>query len=178
VADCNNASWGCFIDKPAITTLALPTASCSDTTERVYASYTTFTGTTGTGSNKFQSKVNLATSIDGGQSFSTQVVDGNYTQVQGTDVEVSQVATANDPAGTVFIFFRSFNTPNSIIMRRSTTTGSGWNKRLISSRSAILRTGAAGLRSTDHQPGHRGSGWLTFRANAFPAAAITPDGSC
>ena len=129
VSDCNNSSWGCFVDKPAIAVGPPPVAaaSCSDAAtdndlRDVHDVYGQPAGT------KFQSKVNLATSTDGGQTFSTQLVDGNYTHVQGTDIEVSQVATSYDPARTVFVFFRTFASPNSIIMRRSTTGGSGWAK--------------------------------------------------
>ena len=170
VADCNNASWGCFVDKPAITTW--PGA-----TDKVYVTFTTFSGTTGTGNTRFQSKVNLAVSTDGGRIFSTQQVDGNYTQVQGTDVEVSRVATASDPAGTIFVVFRSFATPNSIILRRSTTKGSGWDKPVD-----ILAAGdpARPALQTFDQPtidlATGGSDGLAFRSNGFPAAAITPNG--
>jgi len=180
VSDCNNASWGCFVDKPAITVgppLVAP-ASCGGVTETVYTTYTTFTGTTGTGSTKFQSKVNLAISTNGGQSFSSQLVDGNYTQVQGTDVEVSPVATTSDPAGTVFVFFRSFGSPNSIIMRRSAPKGSGWDKPVdvLALGDPSRPTLQAFDQPTIDLATAGGPNGLTFRSNAFPAAAMTPDG--
>ena len=178
MADCNNSSWGCFVDKPAIAAVPIASASCGDAaTDKIYATFTTFTGNS---VGKFQSKVNLATSTDGGKTFSTQLVDGNYTQVQGTDIEVSQVLTSYDPAGTVFVFYRTFASPNSIIMRRSTTGGSGWAKPVD-----ILAVGSAGTTlptslQTFDQPTTNlatgGPGGLTFRSNAFPAAAMTPDG--
>ncbi len=178
VSDCNNSSWGCFVDKPAIAAVPIPTASCGDAaTDKIYTTFTTFTGTTGTGSTKFQSKVNLAVSTDGGKTFSTQLVDGNYTSVQGTDIEVSRSDTSYDPAGTVFVVFRTFASPNSIILRRSTTSGSGWAKPID-----ILALGDPAhpfLQTYDQPTIDISSGdpnKLTFRSNAFPAAAMTPDG--
>jgi len=170
LADCNNSSWGCFVDKPAIATRLLATDACDGVTEYVYATYTTFTGTTGTGSTRFQSKVNLATSTDGGRTFTSQLVDGNYTQVQGTDVEVT-------PAGTVYVFFRSFNSPNSIVMRKSSAKGSGWEKPVD-----IVAAGDPSrptLQAFDQPTIDLATGGptsLAFRSNAFPAAAMTPDG--
>ena len=166
----SNAAYGHFLDKPHMALALTGASSCTAVTERVYVSYTTFTGNSKTG--KFQSKINLATSIDGGRTFTVAKVDDSYTQSQGTAVVVNPVT--ND----VYVFWRSFNVPDSMIMSKTTRTG--WSKPidlLASDPSRTLATFDQPSVTTQDPLGNAVKAELAFRSNAFPTAAITPDGS-
>ena len=163
----NNASFGHFLDKPHIAVAPTGAVSCGAVTEKVYVSYTTFTGN-GSGG-KFQSKINLATSVDGGGTFTVSKVDDSYTQSQGTAV------VANPATGDVHVFWRSFNAPNSVIM--SKTGRNGWTKPLDILGAEPLKTIATfDQPSVTTQDVAGNPGLLAFRTNGFPAAAVTPDG--
>jgi len=164
----NNGAYGHFLDKEHMAVASTGATSCSAVTETVYVSYTTFTGnSTGT---KFQSKINMATSTDGGNTFTVTKVDDSYTQNQGTAVVV------NPATNLPYVFWRTFNTPNSIIM--SKLTSKGWSKP-----KDLLAGDPLTTIATFDQPTVStltttiGADGLAFRSNGFPTAAMTPDGS-
>jgi CARDB len=163
----NNGTYGHFLDKPHIEVGSTGATSCSAVTETVYVSYTTFTGnSTGT---KFQSKINMATSTDGGNSFTVAKVDDSYLQNQGTAIVVNPVTNAP------YVFWRTFNTPNSIIM--SKLTSKGWSKPMDLLANDPLKTIATFDQPTVSTANTSDPTQLAFRSNGFPTAAITPDGS-
>ena len=88
-------------------------------TEHLAFVYTTFTGN-GSGG-KFQSRINFAKSVDGGKTFAISGIDKTYTQNQGTSVVVNPVTKE------VFVFWRSWNSPHTIVMRKQKTNGAWEN---------------------------------------------------
>ena len=169
-----NDTNGHFLDKADIGLRLTGATSCSQVTEEVFVTFTTFTGQ-GSASN-FQSKVNLSRSTDQGQTWSSLKVDDNYTDSQGTAV------VTNPVTGQVIVFFRSFNSPNTMVMRRSTTSGNfGFSKPVDLLANDPLKTLATfdqrSVSTQDLPIGPTIRNELAFRTNAFPAAAFTPDGS-
>ncbi len=165
-----NANFGHFVDKPHAAVLMNGATNCSDVTEEVYVTYTTFVGN-GSGS-KFQSKINFARSVDLGRSFTVAKVDDNYTQSSGTAMVVKQQTKE------IFVFWRSFNSPDSIILRKSTDGGTKWTKPsdLLAGEAAMAKFDQPNV-STQDSPVVSVKNEIAFRSNAFPAAAIAPDGN-
>jgi hypothetical protein len=165
-----NDTNGHFLDKPSAALIPTGATSCSAVTEHLVFVYTTFTGN-GSGG-KFQSKINFAKSTDGGKTFTTSGIDKTYTQNQGTSVVVHPVTKE------VFVFWRSWNSPHTIVMRKQKTTGA-WENPVDILANDPLKTLAnfdQTTVSTEDVPVVSLKDELAFRANAFPAAAFTPDG--
>ena len=167
-----NSSHGHFVDKPEMAVRLTGAASCSQVTEHVFVSYTTFTGQ-GTGS-KFQSKINFAASTNQGQSWVVSKVDDNYTESQGTAV------VAHPATGQVSVFWRSFNSPHTMVLRRMASNGT-WSKPVDllanDARKTLATFDQAAVSTQDSTVGPSLRNEIAFRANAFPVAAFTPDGS-
>lgn len=155
-----------FVDKPEIALRLTGKASCStEVTEDVYVTYTKFVGQ-GSAEN-FQSEINFAKSTNLGKNWSISKINDKYNGNQGTAMVV------HPATGLASVFWRSFNTPDTMVMRRSTS--SGWSTPVDLLKNDALKT----LAKFD-QPGvstEGGKEELAFRTNAFPDAAITPDGS-
>jgi hypothetical protein len=170
-----NDTNGHFLDKPSGAIIPTGATSCEAVTEHLVFVYTTFTGN-GSGG-KFQSRLNYARSVDGGRTFSISGIDKDFTQNQGNSVVVNPVTRQ------VVVFWRSFNSPHTIVMRRQQSNGNWANPVDILANDA-LKTLANFDQTTVSTSGVPvGSGpdalknELAFRANAFPVAAFSPDGS-
>ena len=168
-----NSTNGHFVDKPEMALRLTGATSCSQVTEHVFVTFTTFTGQ-GTGG-KFQSKINLASSTNLGASWAISKVDDNYTESQGTAVVTHPVT------GQVSVVWRSFNSPHSMVLRRQASNGT-WAKPVDLLANDPLKTLAIfdqrGMSTTDVPTvGTSIKNELAFRSNAFPVAAFTPDGS-
>ena len=101
-------------------------------------------------------------------------VDDNYTESQGTAV------VTHPMTGQVSVFWRSFNSPHTMVMRRSTSNG--WAKPVDLLANDPLKTLATFDQPCRLYHGRADCGdsirnELAFRSNAFPVAAFTPDGS-
>jgi CARDB len=167
-----NDTNGHFLDKPSAGIIPTGASSCDAVTEHLVFVYTTFTGN-GSGG-KFQSRINFAKSVDGGRTFSISGIDKNFTQNQGTSVVVNPVTKQ------VVVFWRSFNSPHTIVMRKQQTNGNWANPVDILADDALttLANFDQTTVSTSSVPvGTSLKDELAFRANAFPAAAFSPDGS-
>jgi len=163
-----NDTNGHFLDKPTAAVVPTGVADCSAVTEHLVFVYTTFTGN-GSGG-KFQSRINFARSIDGGRSFAISGIDKSYTQNQGTSVVVHPVTKE------VFVFWRSWNSPHTIVMRKQKTTGA-WENPVDILANDPLKTLANFDQTTASTLDVSGPEELAFRANGFPTAAFAPDGS-
>jgi hypothetical protein len=162
-----NDTNGHFLDKPSAALIPTGATSCSAVTEHLVFVYTTFTGN-GSGG-KFQSKINFAKSTDGGKTFTTSGIDKTFTQNQGTSVVVHPVTKE------VFVFWRSWNSPHTIVMRKQKTTGA-WENPVDILANDPLKTLATFDQTTASTLDVSGPEELVFRANGFPAAAFAPDG--
>ena len=173
IAERNNSTNGPFPDKPEASLTLTDATDCSDDviTEELNVTWTEFTGK-GNFSN-FQNKIYFAKSIDEAKSFEITKVDDKYTDTSGT-------ATVVDPAtDDIYVFFRSFNPP-TMVMTKSTTNGRRWSKPvdLLEDMPALEPFDNPTV-STQDVPFRTGGSLkdeLSPRANAFPTAAITPDG--
>ena len=156
-----------FVDKPEIALKLTGKSSCSAVTEDVYVTFTKFVGEGSAGS--FKSEIQFAKSQDLGRSWSTSKINDTYQSSQGTAMAV------HPTTGLASVFWRSFNTPDTIVMRRSTSTG-GWSTPVD-----LLKTDSCKTLAKFDQPSvstlDADEAGLAFRTNAFPDAAITPDGS-
>ncbi len=103
----------------------------------------------------------MASSTDGGVTFTPTKVDDSYTQSQGTAL------VAHPTNGQMYVFWRSF-LPNTIVMSKRGSNGN-WSKPVD------ILAGEAVMAPFD-QP-MLGAPTYAFRTNAFPTAAITPDGN-
>jgi len=171
----NNAGNGQFVDKLSAALIPTGATDCAQVTETLVATYTTFTGQ-GTGG-KFQSKINFAKSIDGGKTFTKEQADKNFTQNQGTSIAVNPVTKD------IYVFWRSFNSPHTMVVRKQRANGVWENPVDLLAGDPPQTTLAffdQPTRSTLDTPvGGEATmkNQLAFRANAFPAAAYTPDGN-
>ena len=189
----NNATYGHFLDKPSINIDVFrdgaskkkpvaPPGGTDQCASRLYVSYSTFTGKPKPG--KFQSKVTFAVSEDGGLTFSTQKINKNFGQNQGTVIAVDprQGTPTTTGGGTVYTFWRHFNSPDSIIMTKSINYGSSWSKPQEIIGSQAFQKFDQPTISTDAAIEYgffpdSGLPEVAFRSNAFPTAtvAVAPD---
>ena len=149
-----NATNGHFVDKPHAAIELTGGTGCS--AFNVHVSYTTFVGTGG-----FTSKITVASSTNGGLTFTRTKVDECYNENQGT-------ALAAHPTNRqVWVFWRSFN-PDTIIMSKRSSTGV-WSKPtdILAKQAPMVPFDQPAL----------GAPTYAFRSNGFPTAAITPDGA-
>jgi hypothetical protein len=172
----NNADNGHFLDKPHIALDIWRGPGAPDQcSHRVYASYSTFTGLSKDG--KIQSKVTFAKSEDFGESFVSAKINKNFGQNQGSFITVD--SRPGEPGnncgpGTVYVFWRHFFDPDTIIVTKTSDYGVKW-----SAPAPII--GPEPMAPFD-QPTISTSlasdpfSQLTFRSNGFPTAAFTPVG--
>ncbi len=168
IAEANNASNGPFVDKPEASLSLTGATECSDITEELNVTWTQFTGQ-GNLSN-FQNKLFFGKSVDRAQTFEIKKVDDNYTDTSGT-------ATVVDPAtNDIYVFFRSFNPP-TMVMTKSKNNGVKWSKPVDLLENVPMAPFDMPTVSTLDLPfGSSIKDEIAPRANAFPTAAITPDG--
>lgn len=160
----NNATNGYFLDKPALAVdIARGTTGCGHT---VYLAYTTFNGLTKDG--KFQSNVSMAASTDGGATFSTSKINGNFNENQGTSIAI-------DPqSGNVNVLWRHFYSPDTIVHTQLSPSTGRWTKpvALFSDVMQTFDQPTVGSADTADPTNN-----LAFRTNAFPAAAVAREGT-
>ena len=173
----NNADNGHFLDKPHIALDIWRGSGAPDQcSHRVYASYSTFTGLSKDG--KIQSKVNFAMSEDLGETFTINKINKNFGQNQGSFISVDprpgEPGNKGGP-GTVYVFWRHFFDPNTIIMTRTTDYGNRWsNPSPIIGPTAMAPFDQPTISTSQTLDPHSD---LTFRSNGFPTAVVTPEGS-
>jgi hypothetical protein len=170
----NNAEFGYFLDKPHIAVDIWRGSGAVDQCDhRVYNSYSTFNGLTKDG--KIQTKVNFGISTDRGETFTTQKINKNWGQNQGSFIAVDPRPTL-DGGGTVYVFWRHFFDPDTIIMTRTTDYGVKWTAPVsILGDTPMAPFDQPTISST--VPGTNPVTDLTFRSNGFPTAAVTGDGT-
>ncbi|HSO23541.1 MAG TPA: sialidase family protein, partial [Chondromyces sp.] len=171
----NNATNGYFLDKPHIALDVWRGAGGADQcAHRVYASYSTFNGLSKDG--KVQSKLNFAVSEDFGQTFSTQKINKNWGQNQGSFIAVDpRPGTPSNQGGpgTIYVFWRHFFDPDTIIATRSTNFGQSWSNPT----SIIGSTPMAPFDQPTVSTEFANPALLSFRSNGFPTAAVSGDGT-
>jgi len=168
----NNAEWGFFLDKPDIEVdIMRPTDSNDQCAHRVYLTYSTFNGLTK--DEKVQTKMNLATSIDGGLTFTTQKINKTFNQNQGSAIAVDprEGTPKTTGGGTLYVFWRHFFDPDAIIVRKSLDYGVKWsNPEIVTTTPEMVPFDQPTI------PVGYGRDAITFRSNAFPAATVTNTG--
>jgi VCBS repeat-containing protein len=125
---------------------------------------------------KVQSKLNFAVSEDLGQTFSTQKINKNWGQNQGSFIAVDpRPGTPSNQGGpgTIYVFWRHFFDPNTIIATRSTDFGNKWSNPV----SIIGSTPMAPFDQPTVSTEFANPALLSFRSNGFPTAAVTGDGT-
>jgi hypothetical protein len=185
----NNALNGYFLDKTFIALDTFREQSDFETYaqhyppeeqqcgHRLYVSYSTFNGLDKFG--KFQSKLNFASSVDRGETWTKSRIQQPYTQNQGTFIAVDP--RPGEPTttggGTVYVVWRHFFTPDAIVMIKTENYGKKFSK-------PVELTGDIPMQAFDQPTIQAIDGYanspreLAFRSNGFPAAAVTaPDGT-
>jgi len=169
IAEANNATNGPFVDKPEASLSLTGATDCSEITEELNVTWTQFTGQ-GNISN-FQNKLFFGKSVDQARTFDIKKVDDNYTDTSGTATVVDPVT--ND----IYVFFRSFNPP-AMVMTKSTSNGVKWSKPVdLLENVPMAPFDQPTVSILDLPFGTDIKDEIAPRANAFPTAAITPDGS-
>ena len=175
----NNAQWGYFLDKPAIGVdphRGNPSDPCG---HNVYVTYTTFNGLSKDG--KAQTKITLARSTNSGQTYSVGKLNQPFQQGQGTAIAVDprEGTPQTTGGGTLYIAFRHFNDPDTILVHKSTNYG-----QTFSGQPANLLAGSttATLQKYDQPTIATGdtadpANDLMFRSLAFPTIAVTGNGT-
>jgi VCBS repeat-containing protein len=175
----NNAQWGYFLDKPAIAVdmhRGNPADPCGF---NVYVSYTTFNGQSKDG--KAQTKITLARSTNSGQTYSVTKLNQPYQQGQGTALAVDprDGTPQTTGGGTLYIAFRHFNDPDTILVHKSNNFGqtfSGQPTNLLagSATPTLQKYDQPTIATGDTtDPDHD----LMFRSLAFPTIAVTGSGT-
>ena len=168
IAEANNSANGPFVDKPEGSLSLTGATDCSEITEELNVTWTQFTGKGNL--DNFQNKLFFGKSVDRAQTFDITKVDDNYTDTSGTATVVDPVT--ND----IYVFFRSFNPP-TMVMTKSTNNGVKWTKPVDLLDTAPMEPFDQPTVSILDMPyGSSIKDEIAPRANAFPTAAITPDG--
>ena len=178
IESANNASWGYFLDKPSIAVDPLRTASAG-CGHNVYVAYTTFNGLEKDG--RFKSKITFAKSSNSGASFATQKLNMPYGQNQHTIIAVDprDGTPATTGGGTVYVGWRHFFAPDTILLHKSTNFGQTFS----SSPTDLLAGSAVPLLQTFDQPTATTQNTLnpssdvSFRTNSVPTLTVTGDGT-
>lgn len=178
IESANNASWGYFLDKPSIAVDPIRTASggCG---HNVYVGYTTFNGLEKDG--KFKSKISFARSSNQGASFSTQKLNMPYNQNQHTVIAIDprEGTPGTTGGGTVYVAWRHFFAPDTILLHRSTNFGQTFSGQpvdlLAGSLVPTLQTFDQPTATTLNTPNP--SADVSFRTNSVPTLAVTGDGT-
>ena len=171
----NNAEHGYFLDKPHINLdIWRGSGGPEQCGHRLYVTYSTFNGFST--ADKIQSKMNFAMSEDGGLSFSTQKINKNFGQNQGSVIAVDPRAGTpkGTGGGTIYVLWRHFFDPDTIIMTKTLDYGNKWsNPKSIIGPGSI----AAFDQPTIPSNAFNDPATLTARSNGFPAATVTSDGT-
>jgi hypothetical protein len=129
VEEGKNDRNGHFHDLPAIAVDYNRGGSTDPCAHNVYVAWARFNGVDSNG--KFHSIMNFARSTDQGQTYVAQKIDGNYTTGQGAAIAIDprpgRPSTAGTPStgggGTVYVAWRTFGGPHTILVNKSTTFG-------------------------------------------------------
>lgn len=178
VESANNASWGYFLDKPSIAVDPLRTASAG-CGHNVYLAYTTFNGLEKDG--KFKSKITFAKSSDSGATFATQKLNMPYGQNQNTVIAVDprEGTPSTTGGGTVYVGWRHFFAPDTILLHTSTNFGQTFSGQPVD----LLAGSTVPLLQTFDQPTATTQNTLnpssdvSFRTNSVPTLAVAGDGT-
>jgi hypothetical protein len=168
----NNAAHGFFLDKPAIAVDPdrSPNAGCG---HNVYVSYTTFNGLESNG--QFRSKVSFARSTNGAASFDVLKLNPPFHQNQGTAIAVDpRLGTpSTSGGGTVYLVWRHFFNPDTILIHRSTDFGATFPGQPVQVASTPIAAFDQPTLATSAVPPEQ----IAFRSNGFPTAAVTATGA-
>ncbi|MGB2714674.1 MAG: Ig-like domain-containing protein [Vicinamibacterales bacterium] len=177
IESANNASWGYFLDKPSIAVDPLRTASAG-CGHNVYVAYTTFNGLEKDG--KFKSKITFAKSSNSGATFATQKLNMPYGQNQNTVIAVDprEGTPSTTGGGTVYVAWRHFFAPDTILLHKSTNFGqtfSGPPVDLLAGSSVPLQTFDQPTVTTQNSLSP--SSDVSFRTNSVPTLSVVGDGT-
>jgi len=162
-----NATNGHFVDKPSIGVDVARDGSGGACGHSIYLGYSTFVGLQKNG--KIQTQVTIAKSTDNGQTFTNVKLNQTWNESQGTAIAVDPRPTA-EGGGAVYVAWRHFNSPDTIVVSKSTDFGVTFSKG-----EAVP---SAPIEAFD-QPSFStayGAENVAFRSNAFPTLAVADNG--
>jgi hypothetical protein len=162
-----NATNGHFVDKPSIGVDVARDGSADPCAHNIYVGYSTFVGLQKNG--KIQTQLTVARSTDNGQTFSLSKLNQSWNESQGSAIAVDPRPTA-DGGGPVYVAWRHFNSPDTIVVSKSTDFGVTFSRGEAVSAAPIEAFDQASL-STAY-----GAENVAFRSNAFPTIAVADNG--
>lgn len=123
VEEGKNDRNGHFHDLPDIAVDYRGSGSADPCAHTVYVAWARFNGVDTNG--KFHSIMNFARSTNQGQTYVAQKIDGNFTTSQGAAIAIDprEGTPTTTGGGTVYVAWRTFGGPNSIVVNKSTTFG-------------------------------------------------------
>ena len=129
VEEGKNDRNGHFHDLPGIAVDYGRDGSPDPCAHNVYVAWARFNGVDTNG--KFRSILNFARSTDQGQTYTPQKIDGNFTTSQGAAIAVDPRpgTPTTTGGGTVYVAWRTFGGPHSILVNKSTTFGATFSNQ-------------------------------------------------
>ena len=168
----NNAQFGYFLDKPAIA-VDMHRGASAGCGHNVYVSYTTFNGQSKDG--KAQTKITVARSTNSGQTFSVTKLNQPYQQGQGTALAVDPRpgTPQSGGGGTLYIAFRHFHDPDTILVHKSTNFGQTFSGQPVNilaghTPSTLQKYDAPTIGTAETTNPE----FFSFRSLAFPSIAV------
>ena len=174
----NNSQNGYFLDKPDVE-VDMHRGSSPGCGHNVYVTYTTFNGLSKTG--KAQTKITLARSTNSGQTFSVAKLNQPFQQGQGTAIAVDprEGTPQTTGGGTLYIAFRHFHDPDTILVHKSTNFGQTFSGQPVN---LLAGQTTSTLQKYDQPTIGTGDSTdpandLLFRSLTFPTIAVTGNGT-
>ncbi len=161
---------GRFLDKPAIMVDPTRGATANGCGHTVYLAYSEFDGQEKNG--KFRSKIMVATSSDGGESWDhPQKISEPYTNNQSAVIAVDPRDTGG---GAVSVMWRSFD-PQGMLVARSTDGGRRFDRPVLVNTTPLQPFDQPTLVAPP--PGADPSQGYAFRSNALPTLVASHTGT-
>jgi len=170
----NNATNGYFLDKPNINLDIWRGPGAADQcSHRVYVSYSTFNGNDKNGN--FRSKINFAKSEDLGETWDLTKIHQPFNQNQGSALAVDPRpgTPKTTGGGTVYLVWRHFFDPDTILMAKTEDYGKKWSKP----EELIGTVPMAPFDQPTISTQFLNPDALSFRSNGFPTTTVTGDGT-
>jgi len=170
----NNATNGFFLDKPNINLDVWRGPGATDQcSHRVYVSYSTFNGNDKNGN--FRSKINFAKSEDLGETWDLTKIQQPFNQNQGSALAVDPRpgTPKTTGGGTVYLVWRHFFDPDTMLMAKTEDYGKKWSKPEELIGTVPMAPFDQPTISTQFQNPDA----LSFRSNGFPTTTVTGDGT-
>ncbi len=167
----DNATNGHFVDKPSIAVDVARGASADPCAHSIYVGYSTFVGLQKNG--KIQTQVTVAKSTDSGQTFTTLKLNQTWNESQGTAIAVDPRpgTPKTTGGGTIYVAWRHFNSPDTILVSKSLDFGLTFSKAQALPAAPLETFDQPSMSTAAYAPAD-----IAFRSNAFPTIAVADNG--